>query len=173
MWKRENPAAIMVSLAAAGMAFNINCFVNAVGLYPGGFNGIALLVQRAGDSFFHIAIAFSLISYPLNILALVLSYRSLGKRFLIYTILSVGLTGILTDMMPAFPLTDDVLLASILRRHHQRCMHKHIHAGRRLHRGHGHPGQRIRSPAEQRPLEHHSGSQYSDTSGRRSALWLG
>ena len=95
------------------MAFNINCFVNAVGLYPGGFNGIALLVQRAGDSFFHIAIAFSLISYPLNILALVLSYRSLGKRFLIYTILSVGLTGILTDMMPAFPLTDDVLLASI------------------------------------------------------------
>lgn len=113
MWKREIRAAIMVSLAAAGMAFNINCFVNAVGLYPGGFNGIALLVQRAGDSFFHIAIAFSLISYPLNILALVLSYRSLGKRFLIYTILSVGLTGILTDMMPAFPLTDDVLLASI------------------------------------------------------------
>ena len=77
MWKREIRAAIMVSLAAAGMAFNINCFVNAVGLYPGGFNGIALLVQRAGDSFFHIAIAFSLISYPLNILALVLSYRSL------------------------------------------------------------------------------------------------
>ena len=113
MWKREIRAAIMVSLAAAGMAFNINCFVNAVGLYPGGFNGIALLVQRAGDSFFHIAIAFSLISYPLNILALVLSYRSLGKRFLIYTILSVGLTGILTDMRPAFPLTDDVLLASI------------------------------------------------------------
>lgn len=113
MWKREIRAAIMVSLAAAGMAFNINCFVNAVGLYPGGFNGIALLVQRAGDSFFHIAIAFSLISYPLNILALVLSYRSLGKRFLIYTILSVGLTGILTDMIPAFPLTDDVLLASI------------------------------------------------------------
>ena len=113
MWKREIRAAIMVSLAAAGMAININCFVNAVGLYPGGFNGIALLVQRAGDSFFHIAIAFSLISYPLNILALVLSYRSLGKRFLIYTILSVGLTGILTDMMPAFPLTDDVLLASI------------------------------------------------------------
>ena len=113
MWKREIRAAIMVSLAAAGMAFNINCFVNAVGLYPGGFNGIALLVQRAGDSFFHIAIAFSLISYPLNILALVLSYRSLGKRFLIYTILSVGLTGILMDMMPAFPLTDDVLLASI------------------------------------------------------------
>ena len=32
-----------------------------------------LLLQRVGSSFFHITIAFSLISYPLNILALTLS----------------------------------------------------------------------------------------------------
>jgi uncharacterized membrane-anchored protein YitT (DUF2179 family) len=113
MWKRETRAAIMVTLAAVAMAFNIKCFVNAVGLYPGGFNGIALLVQRAGASFLGIGIAFSLISYPMNILALILSYRSLGKRFLVYTCLSVGLCGILTDLIPAMPVTDDVLLASI------------------------------------------------------------
>ena len=95
------------------MAFNINSFVNVVGLYPGGFNGIALLVQRAGSSFFQVGIAFSLISYPLNILALLLSYKSLGRRFLIYTCLSVGLCGLLTDIIPALPITDDVLLASV------------------------------------------------------------
>ena len=75
MWKREVKSIILVALSAACMAFNINSFVNVVGLYPGGFNGIALLVQRAGSSFFQVGIAFSLISYPLNILALLMSFR--------------------------------------------------------------------------------------------------
>lgn len=113
MWKREVKSIILVALSAACMAFNINSFVNVVGLYPGGFKGIALLVQRAGSSFFQVGIAFSLISYPLNILALLLSYKSLGRRFLIYTCLSVGLCGLLTDIIPALPITDDVLLASV------------------------------------------------------------
>ena len=113
MWKREIRAALLVTLSAVGMAFNINTFVNAVGLYPGGFNGIALLVQRAGASFWHVSLAFSLISYPLNILALLISFRDLGKRFILYTCLSVGLCGLLTDILPAFAVTGDVLLGSV------------------------------------------------------------
>lgn len=113
MWKREAKAAVMVTVSAICMAFNINTFVNAVGLYPGGFNGIALLVQRVGDSFWHMSLAFSLVSYPLNILALMVSFRDLGKRFIIYTCLSVGLCGLLTDIIPAFAVTSDVLLGSV------------------------------------------------------------
>ena len=113
MWKREAKAAVMVTVSAICMAFNINTFVNAVGLYPGGFNGIALLVQRVGDSFWHVSLAFSLVSYPLNILALMISFRDLGKRFIIYTCLSVGLCGLLTDIIPAFAVTSDVLLGSV------------------------------------------------------------
>lgn len=113
MWKREIRAALLVTVSAVAMAFNINTFVNAVGLYPGGFNGIALLVQRAGASFWHVSLAFSLVSYPLNILALIVSFRDLGKRFIVYTCLSVGLCGLLTDMIPAFAVTSDVLLGSV------------------------------------------------------------
>lgn len=113
MWKREIRAAVLVTLSAVCMAFNINTFVDAVGLYPGGFNGIALLVQRVGASFWNVNLAFSLISYPLNILALIMSFRSLGKRFIVYTCLSVGLCGILTDLLPAVAVTSDVLLGSI------------------------------------------------------------
>ena len=113
MWKREAKAAVMVTVSAICMAFNINTFVNAVGLYPGGFNGIALLVQRVGDSSWHVSLAFSLVSYPLNILALMVSFRDLGKRFIIYTCLSVGLCGLLTDIIPAFAVTSDVLLGSV------------------------------------------------------------
>ena len=113
MWKREAKAAVMVTVSAICMAFNINTFVNAVGLYPGGFNGIAMLVQRVGDSFWHVSLAFSLVSYPLNILALMISFRDLGKRFIIYTCLSVGLCGLLTDIIPAFAVTSDVLLGTV------------------------------------------------------------
>ena len=113
MWKREAKAAVMVTVSAICMAFNINTFVNAVGLYPGGFNGIALLVQRVGDSFWHVSLAFSLVSYPLNILALMISFRDLGKRFIIYTCLSVWLCCLLTDIIPAFAVTSDVLLGSV------------------------------------------------------------
>ncbi len=113
MWKREIRAAVLVTVSAVCMAFNINTFVNTVGLYPGGFNGIALLVQRVGISFWHVSLAFSLVSYPLNILALILSFRDLGKRFIVYTCLSVGLCGLLTDVLPAFAVTNDVLLGSV------------------------------------------------------------
>ena len=59
------------------------------------------------------SLAFSLVSYPLNILALMISFRDLGKRFIIYTCLSVGLCGLLTDIIPAFAVTSDVLLGSV------------------------------------------------------------
>ena len=113
MVKREVKASLFVIVSAVCMAFNIKSFVNAAGLYPGGFSGISLLIQRAGQSFWAVGIPFSVISYPLNILALLASYRYLGKRFLIYTCLSVGLSGFLTDLIPALPVTDDVILCCI------------------------------------------------------------
>lgn len=104
---------LFIVIASVCMAFNIKSFVNMAGLYPGGFNGIALLVQRAGEAFASVEIPFSAVSYPLNILALVISYKYLGKRFLIYTCIAVGLSGVATDLIPAFPMTEDVLLCSI------------------------------------------------------------
>lgn len=106
-------AILLIGLASVGMAFNIQSFVNTAGLYPGGFSGIALLVQRAAEAFTSVRIPFSAVSYPLNILALAVSYKYLGKRFILYTCLAVGISGAVTDLIPAFPMTDDVLLCSI------------------------------------------------------------
>lgn len=111
--KREIKAVILVVISAVAMAFNIKTFVNTAGLYPGGFSGIALLVQRLFDSFLSIHIPYMAVSYPLNIIALVLSYKFIGKRFLVYTCLSVGLSSFLTDLIPAFYMTDDILLCSV------------------------------------------------------------
>lgn len=106
-------AILFIAAASVGMAVNIQSFVNTAGLYPGGFSGIALLVQRAAQTFLSVHIPFSLVSYPLNILALAISYKYLGKRFILYTCLAVGLSGAVTDLIPAFLMTEDVLLRSI------------------------------------------------------------
>ena len=106
-------AILFIAAASVGMAVNIQSFVNTAGLYPGGFSGIALLVQRAAQTFLSVHSPFSLGSYPLNILALAISYKYLGKRFILYTCLAVGLSGAVTDLIPAFLMTEDVLLCSI------------------------------------------------------------
>lgn len=111
--KSDVRAVLFIVISSVCMAFNIKSFVNTAGLYPGGFNGIALLAQRAGETFASVQIPFTAVSYPLNILALAVSYKYLGKRFLVYTCLAVGLSGVATDLIPSFPMTDDVLLCSI------------------------------------------------------------
>lgn len=113
MIKKEIKHILFSILSAVMMAANINSFVNVAGLYPGGFSGVSLLVQRAGSSFWGVNLPYSVISYVLNFVALLLCYKYLGKKFLAYTCLSVALTGALTDIIPALPITDDVLLASV------------------------------------------------------------
>lgn len=109
----EVKAILLIMIASVGLAFNIQSFVNTAGLYPGGFSGIALLVQRAAEAFVSTHIPFFVISYLLNILALAVSYKYLGKRFILYTCLAVGLSGAITDLIPAFPMTEDILLCSV------------------------------------------------------------
>lgn len=111
--KQEIISLILVIISSVAVAFNIKTFVNAAGLYPGGFSGVALLVQRLFDSFLSLKIPFVAVSYPLNIIALLICYKFVGKRFLIYTCLTVGLSGFLTDLIPSFFMTDDVLLCSV------------------------------------------------------------
>jgi uncharacterized membrane-anchored protein YitT (DUF2179 family) len=43
---------VFVTLSALILAFNINTFVAAGGLIPGGFTGLALLIREIGQRFF-------------------------------------------------------------------------------------------------------------------------
>ncbi|MDR0644260.1 MAG: YitT family protein [Treponema sp.] len=91
---------IMVSVAAFVMALNINTFVNAGEIVPGGFTGLALLIQECFRKFFNIQIPFSVLLYVLNAVPAVVCFKFVGKRFTIFSCIMVFLTGILTDCMP-------------------------------------------------------------------------
>ena len=102
---------LLITVASVIMAINIKSFVDAGSLFPGGFNGLTLLLQRTMQSYFHLYLPFSVINFLLNLIPAVISYRFIGKRFTIYSCLMIVLTSILTDLIPSMPITDDILLS--------------------------------------------------------------
>ena len=107
----------LIVLGAALMAFNINTFVKAGGLIPGGFNGLTLLIQEIFQYYFNITIPFSLVLYTLNSIPAVICFRFVGKKFTLYSVLMVFLSGVMTDLMPNmfinFIQLHDTLLSAV------------------------------------------------------------
>lgn len=103
----------LIVLASVIMAVNIKSFVEAGGLFPGGFNGLTLLIQRSAQQFFGLSVPFTAINFALNVVPVVVSFRLIGRRFTLYSCLVIVLTSVLTDVIPSMPLTDDVLLVCI------------------------------------------------------------
>jgi uncharacterized membrane-anchored protein YitT (DUF2179 family) len=83
------------------MAFNINTFVRAGGLIPGGFTGLALLIQETAQRFGGIRLPFSVLYYILNAAPAIVCFMFIGRKFTLYSCLMVLVCGFLTDWMPA------------------------------------------------------------------------
>ena len=113
IWKHECKRVLFGVLAAVIMAANIKTFVNAGDLYPGGFNGITLLIQTIFERFFQIGIPFSVISLTLNAIPAIVSFRMIGAKFTTMSCIVIILISVLTDLIPAQPITYDPLLISI------------------------------------------------------------
>ena len=82
---REMLRITSVTLGAIICAFNINSFVSAGALFPGGFAGMTLLVTRLSSKYLGLFVPYSLIFLP----------------------------SLLTDILPHVPITDDILLAAV------------------------------------------------------------
>ena len=104
---------LLIVLASVIMAANIQSFVDAGGLFPGGFNGLTLLIQRSAQRFAGIALPFTLINRLLNAIPAVISFKLIGRRFTLYSCLVILLSSVLTDLIPSVPITHDVLLVCI------------------------------------------------------------
>lgn len=103
----------VVLLAAFVMAFNINSFVNAGGLYPGGATGLTIIIQRIAQKYFSITIPFTPINVILNAVPVYIGFRFIGKRFTLFSMIMVVANGIFVDLLPHFAFTNDELLAAV------------------------------------------------------------
>lgn len=104
---------ICVVTGALIAAVNMNTFVNAGGLFPGGFNGLTVLIQRIAATYFAVDIPFSIVNYALNAIPAYIGFKMVGRKFTLYSILMIVLTGLFVDVLPMVNLTEDILLIAI------------------------------------------------------------
>ncbi len=113
VWLDEAKRLGLILAASIIMAINIKTFVRTGGLFPGGFNGLTLLIQRSAEQFWGIALPFSVINFLLNAVPALISFKTLGKKFTVYSCIMILLTSVLTDVIPDVVITYDVLLICI------------------------------------------------------------
>lgn len=112
-FKQEGKRYGCAVLAAIIFAVNIKTFVRAGGLYPGGFNGLTLLLQSIFDQFMGIEVPYTLINILLNAVPIFIGLKFIGRKFTLSACCVIVLSSILTDIIPVQPITYDTLLISI------------------------------------------------------------
>lgn len=110
--KRDIKRFIIILAASVLMALNIKSFVRAGDLIPGGFTGLSLLIIEICDKFFQITIPFTVINLLLNSVPVIISFKMIGRKFTIYSCITIIVTSFLTDIIPVYPITYDLLLIS-------------------------------------------------------------
>lgn len=99
---------IYVVLSALLQSFCINVFITPAKLLSSGFTGLAILMNKI-SSLFGFTIPVSLLVLILNIPLGVLCFKSIGKKFVFFSILQVILLSIFLNFHYAL-LFDDLLL---------------------------------------------------------------
>lgn len=72
----------IVFFASLLYAWNLRCFAKTAGLFPGGFSGLSLLLQKIGLDFIHVSIPFSVFNIGLNLVPTYIAYNLSGKNLL-------------------------------------------------------------------------------------------
>ncbi len=102
-----------IVLSSFIMAVNLNTFVQTGELYPGGITGLTVLIQRVAWVFFGLHIPYSPVNLLLNAVPIFIGFRFIGRKFTLYSCLCIVLTSVLTDILPAYVITYDILLISV------------------------------------------------------------
>lgn len=111
--KKDGKKILMLCMASFLMAVNIKTFVRTADLFPGGASGLTILLQRIGETYFHVMIPYTVVNLLLNAVPVYIGFRFIGKKFTLYSCLMIVLTSVLTDVIPAYVITYDILLLSV------------------------------------------------------------
>ena len=103
----------VVIFASVFYAWNLRCFAKTAGLFPGGFSGLSLLLQKIFLEYLHISIPFSVFNILLNLVPTYIAFKYIGKRFTGYSIIVIILSSFFVDILPPYLFTKDVLLISV------------------------------------------------------------
>lgn len=111
--KKDGKRIIVICFASVLIAVNTKTFVRTGDLFPGGAMGLTILFQHISESFFGVEIPYTVVNLLLNAFPIYIGFRFIGKKFTLYSCLMIVLSSILTDMIPSYVVTYDILLISI------------------------------------------------------------
>ena len=111
--KRDIKRFIVITLAAVLMAVNIKTFVKTGDLFPGGANGITLLITRSAEVFFNVKLPYTLVNIILNFIPIYIGFKFIGKKFTLFSCWVIFFAGFMVDIIPGYVITEDILLISI------------------------------------------------------------
>lgn len=103
----------VVVIASILFAWNLCCFAKTANLFPGGFAGLSLLLQEIIFKFLHIRIPYTIFNIVLNLFPIYIAFKYIGKKFTLYSILTIFLSSIFVDILPQYIFTQDILLVSV------------------------------------------------------------
>lgn len=112
-WQDTLIRVLVIAVSSFIVALNLKSFVQAGDLFPGGFTGMTRLIQRIVLDNFGVELPFAPINLALNAVPAGISFVMVGKRFTLYSCLSIALTSIFTDLVPSIAITEDTLLICI------------------------------------------------------------
>ncbi len=112
-FKEDAKKILVILFSSVVTALCIKSFVRTGGLIPGGVTGLTVMIQRIAEQFFGVSVPYTLINLLLNAIPLVLGFVLVGKKMAVYSAISVVLTSVLVDLIPAIPITSDILLISV------------------------------------------------------------
>ena len=112
--KKQRKVRIMLSLimifcSSLLQTYVIQSFINPANLLSAGFTGLAILLDRLAHlygGFFPTSIGILALNIPVALAC----YRSVGKRFTLYSSIQFCLTSFLLSVMNFKPILDDVIL---------------------------------------------------------------
>lgn len=113
MLRKDAVRLIVVLLAAFLMAININSFVNAGGLYPGGATGITIIIQRIFLKYFGLSVPYTPVTVLLNSIPVYIGFKYIGKKFTLFSLIMVVANGFFVDFLPDYAVTSDPLLVAV------------------------------------------------------------
>ncbi|MBO7728825.1 MAG: YitT family protein [Oscillospiraceae bacterium] len=112
-WKKDGQRFLTVVFAAILFALNIKIFVRAGDLFPGGVTGLTVLIQRLAEKYAGVEIPYTPINLLLNAFPVYIGFRYVGKKFTLLSLLMIFISGAVTDLLPAYVVTEDPLLIAV------------------------------------------------------------
>ena len=95
-------------------AIALNLFWQPGHVYASGITGFAQLIDNALKVMLHIDLPISVVIYSINIPLFVLAWLKLGRKFTLFTILSVSISALMIQLVPEVVMIKDPLICAIL-----------------------------------------------------------